>query len=109
MKKHFGKKLAISLILSNAGRVLLYNKLTMETNINVNPFGETIVKCPVCSRKFHKDNLAGHLKYESQNLKVDETPSKSKSVEIKKSDSNSVRNFVEHSAIKEQDKEAESA
>ncbi len=71
----------------------------METNININPFGETILKCPVCSRKFHKDNLAGHLKYESQYLKVEETPLKSKSLEIKKSDPNSVRNSVEHSAI----------
>ncbi len=33
----------------------------METNVNI-----LTIKCPVCSRKFHKDNLSGHLKYEYQ-------------------------------------------
>ncbi len=80
----------------------------METNINVNPFGETIVKCSICLRKFHKDNLPGHLKYEYETAKVQDVPIQSNTLEIQKSNSNYDGKPVELSSIKEQRKDAES-
>ena len=56
----------------------------MESNNNIISSGDTIVKCPNCLRKFHKDNLAGHLRYESKITPVSDSNSKENEVILNK-------------------------
>lgn len=84
----------------------------MESNINITTPNELIVKCPTCKRKFHKDNLAGHLMYEKE-IEASDPKQNNVTAELKldelkkcKSSLNPFKNSFD--AILEDSKDAES-